>query len=318
MVNAQLIKMFKTLENKLLANVGDSFYWTNGQNNDDAINDFLLRYIKLKRKCKKKIKELQKNSLTGKTIVITGGSSGIGEYISILCKKLNADVIVLDIKKPSVRGVRFFPCDVTNKTDVCQVAKNINKVDYLVTCAGLFAFDENMSQADKERMFDVNVEGTKNCISEFFDSLKHNNGGICAITSGLCKTIDPTCLTYCITKREIMKFLNTIKNKKVKVNAVLPGPVLTPLLIKDINTLRDLAEYCGLNPEKYAGCPEDIALGVIDLILTGADNVELAIDGGESKMFKKKDNKYWVGTEKPLQIYIRGKKYVWELDKTYK
>ena len=114
-----------------------------------------------------------------------------------------------------------------------------------------------------------------------------------------------------------MKYLNLIKNQSVKINAVLPGPILTPLLLKDVNTLKDLAKYCSLNPEKYAGCPENIALCVINLILSEANNKEVAIDGGESKMFKKEDNKYWIEIGQPLEIVIHNKKYIWELDKSY-
>ncbi len=318
MKNKKLIKIFKKIEKNLLSNVSNEFYSGVDFNSDnDVVNNFLARYIKLKLDCKRRIKKLSSYNLSNKVVVITGGSSGIGEQVAILCKKLKAKVIILDIKPPKIKNVKFIKCDVANKVDVADAFYSIEKLDYLVTSAGVFGFDENMSQLDKEKMFDINVEGTKNCIKQSFNKLLKSKGGICSITSGLCKTIDPTCLTYCITKQQIMKYLNTIKNKGVKINAVLPGPILTPLLLKDINTLKGLAEYCALNPEKYAGCPEDIALGVINLILTNANNTELAIDGGESKMFKKEDNKYWQETTKPLEVIIHGKKYVWKLDKSY-
>ena len=159
MKNKELIEIFNNLESKLLQNITDNFYYgVNFNSENDIVNDFLTRYIKLKQNCQQEINELSSSALVGKSIVVTGGSSGIGDAIVNLCKQLQAKVIVLDIKPPQVDDVLFIKCDVAKIVDVQNSFRNIEKIDYLITCAGLFGFDENMSQIEKERMFDVNVE----------------------------------------------------------------------------------------------------------------------------------------------------------------
>lgn len=319
MKNKDLIFELKTLEKDLLSNadINDFFKGVDLESENDLTNQFLLKYISLKSECFKRMLTLN-YSLKDKTIIVTGGSSGIGEQVAKLCKQLGAKIYVFDIKKPNIENVVWFNVDVTDKNQVDNAVNSIQNIDYLVTCAGLFGFDESMTKEQRDREFNVNVNGTINLVEACFEKLKKSSGGICSITSGLCKTLDPTCLTYCITKQEIMKYVTSKKNLGVKINTVLPGPILTPLLVKDVPTLVELAEYASLNPEGYCGCPEHIALGVVDLIATNQNNVDLALDGGESKMYKKEDNKYWIKNYNGgFSIEYQGKTYEWDLDNSY-
>lgn len=317
MNNLQLIKMFEIIEKDLLDSIDRTIFYSEVDKKPELVKEFLTKYIDLKQKCYAEIKNL-KECLKNKTVIVTGGSSGIGKQVVLLFKKLGATVYVCDLKDPEIEGVEWIDVDVTNREQVFLAMQDIERIDYLITSAGLFGFDSDLTKQQKDRMFNVNVNGTKNFIDACFNKFKKSESGICCVTSGLCKTLDPTCLTYCITKQEIMKLVNSNRNKGVNINTVLPGPILTPLLLKDVPTLIGLAEYCNLNPEGYCGCPEHIALGIIEMIINKDINRDLAIDGGESSMYKKQDNKYWIeGYNGPFDIEFQGKKYCWDLDSSY-
>jgi len=117
--------------------------------------------------------------------------------------------------------------------------------------------------------------------------LKKSHGMIINISSGLAEAADPNSAAYCITKAGVNMLTKAMAlqyaSTGVRVNAILPGPVDTPLLHKAFSSELELEEYAVLNPMRRIGVPEDIAN--VALFLTQARNVNgglYAVDGGES------------------------------------
>ena len=74
-------------------------------------------------------------------------------------------------------------------------------------------------------------------------------------------------------------------SKEVRVNAVLPGPVDTPLLRDAFSSEKEIKEYTKLNPMKKIGTPEDVAEIVLFLASNKVNYVTggiYSVDGGES------------------------------------
>ena len=281
---------------------------------------FIQKLVKLKIHCLAQINELNPNAFMNKTVLITGGSSGIGKSIVDLYLKAGANVIVFDIKDciEHKGRVQYNNVDVRNKNMIQEAISNIESIDILITCAGVFDFDQNMNDEQRQKMVDINIHGVENMIESCMPLLKNNRGQICTITSGLSKTIDPTSLLYCITKQEIVKltekYAKEYETSGVRVNSVLPGPILTPLLVNVLPTVDDLVGYGNLNPQNMIGLPEWVALEVLRVTnnLKYNNYLSTEVDCGEVSMANIEDNKYWdPNYNGDYSFTINGNIYKW-------
>ena len=116
-------------------------------------------------------------SLKNKTVIITGGGSGIGRAISILFAQQGADVNILELNQNAAEGTvkqiiedggnaKAFACNIVNQAMVLGIFQEIGKVDILINNAGIAHIGnlENTSEEDFERIFTVNVKGAYNCL----------------------------------------------------------------------------------------------------------------------------------------------------------
>lgn len=316
----ELIQNYNRLSNnndlsKLLSNY-------NLSENNIELYSFLQKLLTLKMQCIEKTEALAGNEYANKTVLVTGGSSGIGKSIVDLYLKVGAKVVVFDIKAPDNDKVEYHNVDVRNRKKIKEAISSISDLDVLVTCAGVFDFDENMNEEQRQRMVDVNIHGVENMCEICMPLLQKSKGQICTITSGLSKTIDPTSLLYCITKQEIIKltekYASQCKVTGVRANSVLPGPILTPLLVNALPTIEDLIGYGNLNPKNMIGIPEWVALEVLRVTSNSQYNnyQSTKVDCGEVSMSSIKDNKYWLPNYKGDYTFLIGNEtYKW--DKPY-
>ena len=226
-----------------------------------------------------------------KNVLITGASSGIGAACAKLFLSKGYKVYNFDIKESKNKNVETIICDVSKENDVISAFNKINSIDILVNCAGVFGcyYIEETPSKFLDKIVDINMKGNFLVTKYALPFLRKSKGNIVFISSGIGINADPTCPAYCMSKAGINMLvkclaLTEIKNG-VRVNAVLPGPIKTPLLTEWFNSDDEINEYAKLNPQNLIGEPMDVARVV--LFLSDENNRYIngsfvAVDGGES------------------------------------
>ncbi|WP_426358310.1 SDR family NAD(P)-dependent oxidoreductase [Pseudocolwellia sp. HL-MZ19] len=235
-----------------------------------------------------------------KTCIITGGSSGIGLSIVKLFLENNYRVFNLDIT-PSDAGI-FKACDITSVDAVSQIVNEISTqytIDVLVSNAGIHFSGtiENTSEADFERVFNINVKGAYAAVKAVLPSMKANNAGsIIIMASDQALIAKQNSFAYNMSKAALASIAKTTAldyaSYNIRSNAVCPGTIETPLYHQAINKYCERSgadkaqihqEEAGLQPLGRLGQPEEVAELVLFLasdkstFITGSLQV---IDGG--------------------------------------
>ena len=228
--------------------------------------------------------------LKNKIALVTGGSSGIGKSISLKFIDEGAKVIVLDIKKPDYE-VEYYQLDVSNEDEIKKVVKNVKNVDILVNSAGIYLQSsvEQMKKDDLDKIIDINFKGIFLMCKHVIPLLKKSHGNMINISSGLGIAPEPESPAYCASKAAIIMLTKCMAQKyasqNFRVNAILPGPIDTPMLRNAFPSQKDLDKYARSNPMKRVGKPEEVANVAIFLASDEASYVNgglYSVDGGES------------------------------------
>lgn len=216
--------------------------------------------------------------LNGKTVLITGGSRGIGKAIAELFLRNGARVIISARSRDELTGaktelekgggnVEFFPADVSKKSDVKALVKKtldlFGAVDVLVNAAGAYGAIGAVAGVDFEKWketFEVNLFGTFNVIQETLPIfMKKHHGKIINFSGGGDGPL-PHFSAYNAAKAAVVRFTETlaeeIKEYGITVNAVAPGPVNTKILEDALNageTLVGKEMYAKLQKQKKEG-----------------------------------------------------------------
>ncbi len=203
-------------------------------------------------------------NLEGKTAIVTGGSDGIGKAIANKLNNLGAKVIIFDIKKPK-GDFEYYKVDITKDIEIKEAIKNIQKIDILVNNAGVYfeKYLEETTDNDIDYMVDINIKGTFKVTRNMIDKLKETKGCIVNIASCLGLVPELTSPLYCTTKAGIIMFTKCLAQEYadlgVRVNCVLPGPILTELLEKSFTNENDKNKCGNRIPMRRIGTPDEVA-----------------------------------------------------------
>ncbi|MBL7472579.1 SDR family oxidoreductase [Robertkochia sediminum] len=234
--------------------------------------------------------------LTNKVAVVTGGNSGIGYATAQELKNKGAKVVITGRDSDRVEsaarelGVTGIVADVSDVSAidslVAKVAAQYDKVDILFVNAGIFqpAPVGQISEAMFDHQMGINFKGAVFTIEKFLPIL-NDGASIINLSSVNAYTGMPNTAVYAASKAALNSYTRTaateLAPRKIRVNAVNPGPVATPIFGKtgmEEAQLNGFAEAMQNRvPLKRFGTPEDIA----KLVAFLASDDALFITGGE-------------------------------------
>ena len=239
--------------------------------------------------------------LDGKTALVTGGASGIGEATVRLFSDAGAHVLIVDRDEQRARelaravpNTEAFACDITDETAVRNLFAPLRKLDILVNCAGigLVGTVEETELSDLQRLFRVNVEGTCLVIKAAMPLLLEVRGSILNMGSVAGLVGVKRRFAYCATKGAVIALTRQLAvdyPTQLRVNCVAPGTVDTPFVEGYLEKYhRDEKEQvrAQLNerqPLGRLGRPDEIAKLVLYICSPAADFMNgsvVTIDGG--------------------------------------
>lgn len=241
-------------------------------------------------------------SLEGKTILVTGASSGIGKATALACAAMGAKIVITGRDPERLQATReqmgdqcedVISADLTQNDDVERLVKALPPLDGAVLCAGnSTTLPLQFGTREKfDEMFDVNFFAPVELLRLMYKKrLLQKGASVVLIASiGGTHSFMPGNGVYGASKaalNSVMKYAaREYASRKVRVNSICPGMVDTPLIHRGAITEEQLAEDAKRYPLGRYGHPEDIANGAVYLLsdasswLTGHD---LVIDGGFS------------------------------------
>lgn len=242
-------------------------------------------------------------SLEGKTILITGASSGIGRATAIECSKLGAKVLLNGRNEERLKET--FNClvdresliltyDLTKPENLESLSNNIEEpLDGLVLCSGKgFLSPVQFSSLDKfEEIFKTNLFSPIELLRLLLKKKKFKSGSSVIAVSSMGGTHLFTIGNgvYGASKSALdsyMKFCaRELAPKGIRVNTVLPGMIETPFIhngnVSEEMHKKNMESF----PLKRYGKPEEVAYAIIYLLSDASSWVtgtSLVIDGGRS------------------------------------
>ncbi|MBB6682675.1 SDR family oxidoreductase [Aequorivita sp. 609] len=185
------------------------------------------------------------SQLFNKTVLITGGGSGIGKIMVRLMLERKAKVIIWDISQENInhtltefsnnKNLFGFKIDVSNPEEIKETANRVKQeigiVDVLINNAGIVVgkyFDEH-TNTDIGKTMEINAIGPMYVTKEFLDGmLNQNSGHICNIASSGGLISNPKMSVYASSKWAMIGWSDSLrlemmqKNKAIKVTTIMP------------------------------------------------------------------------------------------------
>jgi NAD(P)-dependent dehydrogenase (short-subunit alcohol dehydrogenase family) len=230
------------------------------------------------------------NRFKNKTVVVTGGASGMGEAIAKKFIEDSAEVIVFDVQRPNF-DCTYYNLDIRNEDDILKAFKAIPTLDILVNNAGIY-FQKSIEETSKDeidKIIDINIKGPILMCKHSLKLLKESKGTIINIASCLALITEPGSTLYSTTKAGVLMLTKSLAVEyapdNIRVNAVLPGPIDTPLLRNYLKTDKEVEAHGKKKPFGRVGKPEEVANMVSFLASEEASYITggiFSVDGGES------------------------------------
>lgn len=222
-------------------------------------------------------------------VLIIGGSSGIGLAVAERLQALEAQVIVADKRPTSTH--EFFPCDVTDVREVERLAEEVPPIRALVLTAGVEQKISRLNEVAYEEIqvvVDTNLKGALYCLKNFLPILAYGSS-VVVVGSIASVTTVPGNAVYAATKAALSSAIRyaAVENasRSIRVNAVIPGFVSTPLLDRLIAPEMQGDQLGKRVPMGRVATAEEIANVVIFLLSDVASyvtGIALRVDGGLS------------------------------------
>lgn len=238
-------------------------------------------------------------SFLNKVVLITGAGSGIGEATAVRFAKASANLVLADLrgetaiksaeKCAKISNQKAIPitADVSKTQDLKRIVdttlKEFGKIDVVVHSAGLIILGGNITDPNLMKNFDNTMSVNLRAIVELTHlaapSLIENKGNVVVVSSENALKVRQMIIPYMVSKAAVSHFTRCaaldLAPHGVRVNAVLPGPIIT-----------NLGSYAGVKDEDYQKgvdlCPLKADLethDVAELIFFLAGDTAKAITG---------------------------------------
>lgn len=240
---------------------------------------------------------------TDKVVLITGAGAGLGYACATAFAAAGAKLVVTDISQEALdrvvqelhhSGAEVLGLlkDVSDSADVDAMLKAIiahyGRLDIAVNNAGIATplqeFHE-VSEDQFDRVMAVNLKGVWLCMqAEIRQMLQQGRGRIVNMASATSRNTYPNASPYVTSKFAVAGLTRTVAveyaNRDIRINAICPGNVATPLVVSLVEDLSVLATKHAMN---RLGTPEEVANGVLFLasdLSSFSTGSLLEVDGG--------------------------------------
>lgn len=239
-------------------------------------------------------------SLNGKTILITGASSGIGKQIACSCAEAGASVIVSGRDSERLHtvltslpgsGHSSLILDLTNDVALKCAAEMVEKIDGVVHCAGISMLSplRLVTRSHIEIQLSSNLVGPMLLTKQLLLRNSINQGGSIVFISSISAHIGVHGVSsYSASKGALEAMARSlameVAKKRMRVNCLAPGLVQTPMYEAAVSTTGGLEETIKNYPLGI-GKPEDVAYSAIFLLSNASrwiTGTTLVIDGGHT------------------------------------
>lgn len=239
--------------------------------------------------------------LDGRQALVTGAGSGIGAAVARALAGAGAQVVVTDLDAAAAAAVAeeiraagaqadAHRLDVTDSAAVHALAAQLDDVAVLVNNAGLLVrrgIDDPEAEAIVRRVMDVNLHGAFVLVRAFLPALRRTQGCVVNVVSGAAFSAQAQCAGYSASKAALHMLTQTLAvdlgADRVRVNAVAPGVIETPMTAATRSDPARLAGFLKRTPAGRLGQPEEVAAAVLFLASPMASYINgttLPVDGG--------------------------------------